>query len=64
MQFAGRFGPTAIAISQRDWIYVANFEFSTMSADGMITVLNPEGAIVDNILVNGAPEITGMTFSK
>lgn len=64
VQFAGRFGPTAITTSKSDLIYVARFEFNIMNADGMITIINPLGIIVDNIVVPGAPEITGLTFSK
>mgnify|MGYP001811473499 CR=1 FL=1 len=64
MQFAGRFGPTAIATSQSELIYVARYEFSIMNGDGMVTILNGMGNILDNIAVPGAPEITGLTFSK
>ena len=64
MQFAGRYGPTAIATSQSELIYVARYEFSIMNGDGMVTILNGMGNILDNIVVPGAPEITGLTFSK
>jgi len=45
-------------------IYVARYEFASVNSDGMITILNPMGNIVENIVVPGAPEITGLTFSK
>lgn len=35
-----------------------------MNGDGMVTILNGMGNILDNIAVPGAPEITGLTFSK
>lgn len=40
-QFTGRFGPTAIAISQSDLLYVARFEFAQISEEGQISVINP-----------------------
>jgi len=45
-------------------IYVARYEFSIINGDGMITILNGLGNIIDNIMVPGAPEITGLAFSK
>lgn len=63
-QFSGRFGPTAIATSHSDLIYVARYEFSVISSDGMISVLNNNGDSIDNIMIPGAPEINGLSFSK
>ncbi|CAK79056.1 unnamed protein product (macronuclear) [Paramecium tetraurelia] len=64
-QFSGRFGPTALVISQSDFLYVARFEFSVGNENemGLISVLNPQGQLLENILIPGSPEITGMCFS-
>ncbi|CAD8090801.1 unnamed protein product [Paramecium sonneborni] len=64
-QFSGRFGPTALVISQSDFLYVARFEFSVGNEHdmGLISVLNPQGQLLENILIPGSPEITGMCFS-
>ena len=39
-QFSGRFGPTALAMSQDGKLYVARFDFTESSKHGLITVLN------------------------
>ena len=64
IEFAGRFGPTAIAVSQSERLYVARYEFSNVSTDGIITVVDNTGVIRDNIIIPGAPEINGLSFSK
>jgi hypothetical protein len=33
-QFSGRFGPTALAVSQSDLLYVGRFEFAQVSEEG------------------------------
>jgi len=64
-QFSGRFGPTAIAISNLDEnIYVARFEFSSNEKDGLVSVLNSYGQQVSEIHIPYAPEITGIGFSS
>lgn len=44
-QFSGRFGPTAIAVDSTGLIYVARFDFTECSKDGIIAVLNEEGIL-------------------
>jgi len=62
-QFSGRLGPTSIAVSEQGNLYVARFDFAETSKDGLITVLNPDGDVVDDLLVVGMPELTGLWFS-
>eukprot|EP00825_Cyclidium_porcatum_P023742 TRINITY_DN2629_c0_g1_i5.p1 TRINITY_DN2629_c0_g1~~TRINITY_DN2629_c0_g1_i5.p1 ORF type:complete len:227 (+),score=29.54 TRINITY_DN2629_c0_g1_i5:269-949(+) len=64
IQFSGKFGPISCAVSQSDLLYVARFEFSTISDEGCISVVNTQGEIKLNIPITGAPEITGITFSN
>lgn len=65
-QFSGRFGPTALAIHPQDGkLYVARFDFTQSSKNGLISILDPnEGNIVEELNVNDSPEITGLFFSK
>lgn len=65
-QFSGRFGPTALAIHPQDGkLYVARFDFTQSSKNGLISILDPnEGNIVEELNVSDSPEITGLFFSK
>jgi sugar lactone lactonase YvrE len=65
-QFSGRFGPTALAIHpQEGKLYVARFDFTQSSKNGLISILDPnEGNIVEELNVSDSPEITGLFFSK
>jgi DNA-binding beta-propeller fold protein YncE len=65
-QFSGRFGPTALAINPQDGkLYVARFDFTQSSKNGLISILDPnEGNIVEELNVSDSPEITGLFFSK
>jgi sugar lactone lactonase YvrE len=63
-QFSGRLGPTALAVSPDGKIYAARFDFTEVSKNGIITVLNTDGEVDDELLVNDCPEITGLYFSK
>jgi len=63
-QFYGRFGPTAVAVSSSNNIYVARFDFSSNANDGIVTVLNPQGQQLTEIHIPYAPEITGLVFSR
>lgn len=63
-QFSGRLGPTALAVSPDGKIYAARFDFTEVSKNGIITVLNTDGEVEDELLVNDCPEITGLYFSK
>ena len=42
-QFAGRFGPTALAMHPDGKLYVARFDFTECSKHGLISILNSEG---------------------
>lgn len=63
-QFSGRLGPTALAMSPSGLLYVARFDFTESSKHGLITVLNDQGQIEDELSVQDCPEITGLYFSK
>lgn len=63
-QFIGRFGPMALVVSQSDLLYVSRFEFAHLTDIGIISVLNPQGQLVENIVMFGAPEVSGMCFSQ
>lgn len=63
-QFSGRLGPTALAMNQRGNLYVARFDFQEASKHGLITVLNEEGEVLDDLCVNDCPELTGLWFSN
>ena len=63
-QFSGRFGPTALAMSPDGKLYVARFDFTECSKHGLITVLNGEGQVEEELQVSECPEITGLFFSK
>lgn len=52
-QFSGRFGPTAIAIDRNGHIYVARFDFTDISEEGIITILNENGEVLNNLSING-----------
>lgn len=63
-QFSGRLGPTAIAVDASGSVYVARFDFTECSKDGIITILNDQGEMQEELLVNDCSEITGLFFSK
>jgi sugar lactone lactonase YvrE len=52
-QFSGRFGPTAIAVDQNGLIYVARFDFTDVSEEGIITILNKKGEVENNLSIAG-----------
>ena len=45
-------------------IYVARYDFSECSKDGIISVLTETGEVQEELLVNDCSEITGLFFSK
>ena len=64
-QFSGRLGPTAIAVSPQGQLYVARYDFSECSKNGIISILNSEtGACESELSVQDASEITGLFFSR
>mmetsp|Transcript_71776 Transcript_71776/g.162894 ORF Transcript_71776/g.162894 Transcript_71776/m.162894 type:complete len:288 (-) Transcript_71776:122-985(-) len=61
-QLAGRFGPTAMAVSGSGDIFVAHFDFVENTENGRIVVINPDGEVTGFIAVPG-PEITGLCIT-
>jgi sugar lactone lactonase YvrE len=61
-QLSGRFGPTALAVSQSGEIFVGHFDFADNCESGRIVVLDPEGEVSAILSVPG-PEITGLCLS-
>lgn len=61
-QFNGRLGPTAITMDILGNIYVSRYEYQNKDkeVDGLISVLNREGALVGELIVPKLPEITGL----
>jgi DNA-binding beta-propeller fold protein YncE len=50
--FAGRLGPTAIAVSPSGKLYVARYDFSECSKNGVISIVNGEtGTVEEELLV-------------
>jgi sugar lactone lactonase YvrE len=58
-QLAGRFGPTAIAVSANGDLFVAHFDFAENTESGRVVVINRDGEVTGYITVPG-PEITGL----
>jgi sugar lactone lactonase YvrE len=63
-QFSGRFGPTALAMHVKGFLFVARYDFSSCSKEGLISVLSESGELVMDITIPGTPEISGLFFSK
>eukprot|EP00415_Alexandrium_ostenfeldii_P004986 UN4986 len=61
-QLAGRFGPTAVAVSSAGDLFVAHFDFAENTENGRIVVINPDGEVTGFITVPG-PEITGLCIT-
>ena len=45
-------------------LFVARYDFTDCSKHGLISVLNQEGAVEEELAVQDCPEITGLFFSK
>jgi len=59
-QLSGRFGPTAICVSNSGDIYVAHYDFPELSDEqGRVVVLDSEGNVTGRLSVPG-PQITGL----
>ena len=63
-QFSGRFGPTAIAMHAKGYLFVARYDFASCAQDGLLSVINENGELIMELGVENAPEITGLCFSK
>jgi len=64
-QFSGRLGPTALAMHPtNNQLYVARYDFTEVCESGLISILNESGEIINELLLPGCPEITGLYFSK
>ena len=63
-QFSGRFGPTALAMHAKGFLFVARYDFSDCSEDGLISVISETGELIMEYSVERSPEITGLCFSK
>ncbi len=63
-QFSGRLGPTALAMHPSGKLYVARYDFNECSKAGAIAVLNENGELEEEMMVQECPEITGLYFSK
>lgn len=48
-QFSGRFGPTALAMHPDGRLFVARFDFTEVSKHGVISVLNAEGQVEEEL---------------
>jgi len=63
-QFVGRLGPTAVAVSQDGKVYVARFDFTETSRNGLIAILSDQGEALEELIVHDCAEITGLFFSR
>jgi sugar lactone lactonase YvrE len=64
-QFNGRLGPSALTMDEYGNLYVGIYDFTNenIENDGLIAVLNPEGALVGEIILPKLPEVTGIFIS-
>lgn len=51
-------------MSPKGKLYVARYDFSECNKNGAISVLNENGEVESELLVQDCPEITGLYFSK
>jgi hypothetical protein len=45
-------------------VYAARFEFLEVNNNGIISVISSEGEVLEELVINDCPEITGLFFSK
>ena len=48
-QFSGRFGPSALAMHPDGRLFAARFDFTESSKHGLISVLNPDGVVEEEL---------------
>lgn len=53
-----------MAVHPNDKLYVARYDFTECSQNGIISVLNTNGDLESELSVSDCPEITGLYFSK
>ena len=63
-QFSGRLGPTALAMNENGQLYVARYDFASCTTNGLISVINMDGEMINEVTLPNAPEITGLSFSS
>ena len=63
-EFAGRFGPMDLQFSLSNLLYVSRYELAQLSSSGMVSVLNMNGQLMENIMIQGCPEISNIHFNK
>lgn len=62
-RLGARLGPTCLAVSPNNFLYVVRYDFRDQAENGLITILNSEGELESEIVLPNAPEITGLSFS-
>lgn len=62
-RLGSRLGPTSLAVSPNNFLYIARYDFREQAENGLITILNPEGDQESEIILPNAPEISGLSFS-
>jgi len=63
-QFSGSFGPTALAMHQKGYLFVARYEMPEISQNGVISIINEKGEWITDLVIPQCPEITGLWLSK
>lgn len=68
-QFSGRIGPSALALDDNGYLFVARFEYSPLDEDnpneqdGIISVVNKKGQLIGELTLPNLPEISGLYIS-
>jgi len=63
-QLSGSVGPMALTCDEEGNIYVGMFEFKDMSNEGRILILQPNGILRKEIIVENVTEITGLAYKR
>jgi sugar lactone lactonase YvrE len=62
-RLGARLGPTCLAVSPNNFLYVARYDFKEQAENGLITILSPDGDQESELILPNAPEISGISFS-